>query len=757
MTGRLVALRPSTAELVDAGFLMALTMIAIIGLNTTFTNARYLLLAAAGAALGLVIAHFTNVLRWHWLVVVGLAAVVYIAVGMAVHLQDQAARGDPIAPLDALTSAGQIVITGWKDLLTTYPPVSGDGPYVALPYLLAVVVGSFGFVIARRTRAVWAALVMPTLLLAMVILIGTYEPAALIPQGLGFAVLAFGWAAVRHARRRKRIGKSATSITQVSVVAGILAVALAGAAVLGPYLPGTNHQREVLRRYVVPPVQLPSHTSPLAGFRNFSAETDTSYHDDELLKVEGDLSPGYLRFAVLDYYNGITMDATAGRRGGGGSASTGYQQMGSQIPSDVAGNEVQVLITVQKAYAENADLSMWVPSPGIPKQIGFQGNNAATHATSLLFNLSTGQGLVTDRLQEGDQIGIAAVPVQAIDLQHEEVPGGAPIIDSAGYGFAEAQWSALTNSNSTDWDQLVQLADKLRDGAFWSDGSKSGEEEYRPGHGQNRLLQMLTDTAIIGSDEQFAVLMALAANRLNFPARVVLGAELKDDGVVRGEDVCAWVELQVGDGEWKALLPSSFIPPRDQKWTKPPPPKVVTGTTSQVPPANPERAPSWLDVVVDPNQNIQVTENPWIENLIQMALWVVRIAGPPISLILLFIIVVVTAKAIRSQRRRGTGPLTTRIAGGWKELTDLARDMGYQVPAGATRREQSAAIGVEGLRAVAEAADQAVFSAGNPDQGQVTGFWLLVKAARKSMMKSVKFFKRWKTRLSLRSLVRAAK
>jgi hypothetical protein len=604
---------------------------------------------------------------------------------------------------------------------------------------------------------VWVALLMPALLLGAVILIGTYEAAALLPQGLGFAVLGFGWAAIRQGRLRRRLGKSKTSFTQAGVAAGILAAALVGSAVLGPFLPGTGHQREVLRRYVTPPVKLPSHTSPLVGFRSFSADLDGSYYDTELLKVEG-ISEGYLRFAVMDYYNGITMDATAG---GKGTASTGFQQMGSQIPSEVDGEPVQALITVLAGYAGNGNLSMWVPSQGIPRQIGFQGNNAATHASSLLFNISTGQGIVTDRLQEGDEIGISAVPVPTVDFEVEEQPGGSPIIGADAYNFAEAELGSLSNPEAGEWEQLVQVAQALRSDSakdtFWSDGSKSGEEEYRPGHGQNRLLQMLSETKLIGSDEQYSVLMALAANRLSFPARVVFGAQVPSDGVIRGKNVCAWVEIQTGDNEWKALLPDQFIPPRDRVLEKPQPPTVIIGNTADVPPANPERAPSWLEVVVDPNKAILISDNPWIENLIQLALWIVRWAGPPVSLILLLVIGITGAKAIRSRRRRASGPFTTRIAGGWRELVDLSRDMGYEVPLLGTRREQSAAIGNADLRAVADAADQAIFSAGNPDSGQVAGFWALVKTAKKSMMKSLKFFKRWKARLSLRSLARAPK
>jgi hypothetical protein len=752
MTGRLVALRPSSVELIDAAFLMVLVLIAIIGLNTTFTTPRYLVLAAVGAFLGILVAHLANVLRWHWLIVLAMATVAYFLVGGIIDLQDQAAVSGEFAPLAALLNVSNLTVAGWKDMLTTYPPLDGNGPFVVLPYLLAVIVGSMGFVIARRNRAVWPSLILPTTLLGVVIAIGTYEPAALLVQGLGFAVAAFGWLAVRYSRRRKQLGAARRNLTQLGLAGGILVVSLAGCLFLGPLMPGTNGTRQVLRSYIEPPPEFPSYSSPLVGFRNFSSKTADIYYNAELFKVQGDVAASELvRIAVMDTYNGLTYDATAG---GNGQAATGFQRMGSTLPATVDGDGKDVQITIAEAYANNANLSQWLPSTGIPKQTNFQGANQARHSRSLLFNMTTGQVLLTDRLEAGDVYGLKAVPLDKISLEKKEAShGGTPLVQPDTYSFLETVLSNMASADLSDWDQLVTVANYLREEGYWSDGTPKGQEEYRPGHGQNRLIKFLTDPKPVGSDEQYAVAMSIAANRIGYPARVVLGAEVPADGVVKGQNVKVWVEILCGDGRWKVLPTETFTPSRDKEPEDQTPPEYQTGNTTVVPPPNPQHAPSWLDLMIDANKNVLVFGNPWIDGLIKIALWILRYIVPPLALLLLIIGTILGLKALRARRRQTRGPLTTRIAGGWREVVDLARDMGYEVPLKATRLEQAAAIDPDELGAVADVADRAIFSSGDPDQSMVTAFWAMVRATKRTMLKSTKRLRRWRAKLNLHSLL----
>lgn len=752
MTARLVALRPSAADVFDALFLVGLVMLAILGFATSFDSPRYLIVALAGVLLGVLAAHLANVLRWHWLSVIAMGAAAYLLLGGAIALRDDLILG-VIPSVATLTGLSAITVNGWKELLTTLPPVAGDGPFVALPYLLAVIAGAGGFSIARRTRSIWPALMLPTGLLAGVTLLGTYQPAAGLPpvQGFGFAALAFGWLAVRWHRRRRLIGTGSTNLTRVILGAGVLAVAMAGSLVLGPALPGVSgSQRVVLRTYVQPPVQLPSLTSPLVGFRKYSGEGPKSYYDVDLLRVNGVAEKSLLRIAVLDDYSGTTWSATAG---GSGAAFTGFQRLGSQIPARTVGEASAATITVQAGYASNADLAAWVPSLGQTVSLAFEGDQAKQHARQLRYNLSTGQGLVADSLDAGDSIQQRGVPL-AVVANEPLAPGGTPVVSDASFAVLAPGLAKLTGSDGTAWEQLTRVMAGLKNGAY-SDGTLPGEERFRPGHGLNRLRMFLSEDQLVGSDEQYAAVLGLAATQLGYPARVVFGAIVPAGGMVQGNDISAWVEIQAGDGSWVTIPPDSFIPSRDKHPEKIPPETSEDAAAVVVPPPNPVRPPGAFDSQFELDSRIFNTGNPTLAWILGILIGVLRWIGPPLLLILLVVGGITGAKALRRRRRRTRGAPTTRIAGGWREVVDLARDLGHAVPLVATRQEQTLAVGRADLVPVAQAADRAIFGVGDPSPEAAASYWASVETTRKAMITPLKGRHRWLARLSLRSLLPA--
>ncbi len=108
--------------------------------------------------------------------------------------------------------------------------------------------------------------------------------------------------------------------------------------------------------------------------------------------------------------------------------------------------------------------------------------------------------------------------------------------------------------------KVFVLAGYLRDQGRYSDGALPGEQQYEAGHDLDRLVDgFLLAPRPVGDDEQYAAAMALLANRVGVPARVVVGAVLPRDGKVRGEDVHAWVELRVFDGSWRTLPTREFM------------------------------------------------------------------------------------------------------------------------------------------------------------------------------------------------------
>lgn len=749
LTSRLVALRPSLPDLIDGGFLIALAMVALLGFASTFDSPRYLLVGLVGVVLGVVASHLANVLRWHWLTVVVLAAVTYLLLGGALALQEDVIAGF-IPSVAAVTRLSELTVVGWKELLTALPPVAGDGPYVALPYLLSVLAGTVGFAVARRARRVWTALVMPAALLAVVILLGTLRPAAPVVVGLGFAALAFGWLAVRWNRRRRLVGTGAANLTRLLTGVALLVVAMAGAFGIEAVAPLTGSTtRFVLRSYVEPPVDLTAYTSPLVGFRKFSGQKlrkPMSYYNQELLRVESGAQLQYLRLAVLDDYSGQTWTAT----GGDGGPDTGFQRVGSEVPVPPVGDPVDTRIAVLRAYADNRDLSAWLPSFGQALSVRFEGERARDHAASFRYNLSTAQGLVPDRMTQGDVILARVVPLDVVGAA-EETSGGTPVVRESSYEFLNSAIPKLTAGKGSAWEQLRAAMTKLRTDGYYSDGTEPGEGQYKPGHGQFRLKTFVSGDMIVGSDEQYAATLALVATELGFPSRVVFGAVVPDGGVVRGKDVRAWVEIKVGDGSWKTIPPGQFVPTEPP--LKTPPPLSQDAAAPVVPPPNPVRPPGTFDSMFEIDSRLLQTRNPLFDQILRIALLVLRWVGPPLLVLAAFVGLILGLKGRRRHRRRTRGAPTTRIAGGWDEVLDQARDLGQAVPAEATRREQTLALGRAEVIPLAAEADRLVFGEGDPDPSDAERFWGRVAEVRRELTTSLGFWRRWRVRLSLRSLL----
>jgi len=285
---------------------------------------------------------------------------------------------------------------------------------------------------------------------------------------------------------------------------------------------------------------------------------------------------------------------------------------------------------------------------------------------------------------------------------------------------------------------------------FYSDGTKPAELKYHSGHDQKRLAVFLAGDDLVGSDEQYAATLGLVAAKLGFPSHVVFGAVVPSDGVVRGKDIHAWVEIQLDDGSWRAIPPSAFIPTRSPEEI--PPEQYKDAAATVVPPPNPVRPPgsfdSWFEL--DPGL---LNTGSGLDKFLQLLLAVLRWVGPPLGLILLVVGGITGAKALRRKRRRTRGPVTTRIAGGWREAIDHARDLGHTVPLAATRQEQTLALGRAELVALSANADRAIFGPGDPSAEDVADYWKQVDATRKALSSSVGRGRRWLARLSLRTFL----
>ncbi|WP_018682478.1 DUF3488 and transglutaminase-like domain-containing protein [Actinokineospora enzanensis] len=744
---------PTRADLADAAWLSVLFTVALAGFTTSYTGWSFLWVGLAGLGLGLLVGHVANVLRQPLITVAALTVAVFFLLGSAVVMRDRAVAGFLPGP-DALTGLARSSVDSWKQLLTTLPPVDATGPLLVIPYILGLLCGAGGLTMARRVRVSAAPVFAPAAVLVAVVLLGTASPTLPLVQGGVFAAGALAWTAVRARRRRRQLRDGNRRATRVFTAAALIGATGAIAVVAGPVLPGAGGHRTVLRDYITPPFDLNAYASPLVGFRKYTKDANQLW-DQTLFTVKGLPEGALVRIATLDDYTGTVWGAGPGDQATTtGARKNGFQRVGSRIPSTVDGPRATVEIAVGAAYATADDVNAWLPTPGSPTAIRFTGDTAAAHADSFRFNLATNAGIVADRLRTGDKYTVDTI-VDTVQVPEDPQPFGRSTLSSSSYTFVAAKASTWTGKATDLGARLRAVAAYLRDHGAYSDGGP-GETEYLPGHSVGRLTNFLNAQRPVGDDEQYASAFALIANQLGMPARVVLGAKPGTDGVVRGEQIQAWVEIHLTDGRWAQIMNTEFMPDRSKKPDRVPPEQFENTDASIVPPPNTVHPPSSLtdSSRVDPNvgrtpstQGTSIWDGlpGW---LITTLTW----GGPPVLLVVLVCTVIIGGKALRRRRRRRRGVPATRVASGWQEIIDRARDLGTPVPAGLTRPEQATVLGNEGTLTLARAADATVFGPIDPTDATATHFWTSVDDVRKQLGTNVSRLRRLRAALSLRTL-----
>jgi hypothetical protein len=285
--------------------------------------------------------------------------------------------------------------------------------------------------------------------------------------------------------------------------------------------------------------------------------------------------------------------------------------------------------------------------------------------------------------------------------------------------------------------RVLALATYLRENGRYSNGG-GAQSVITAGHGTGRLTSFLEGKQIIGDDEQYGAAMALLANAVGVPARVSLDGTVEANGTVYGRDVRADVELDTAEYGWVTLPASQFTGTKspqlqEQKVTPPPQPvKVVPPRRSDSAPVPAANSSSAVSRTAPPPS----TPGSAIPPIVFILL---KYAGTPLLAVVAAGVGLFMLKTVRRRGGRTAGPPSARVAGAWRELVDLGRDLGISAgeasaPA-ATRREFAAYAEEHGLgdaRAVAVAADAAVFGPADPDDAAVSRVWQLVAAARKA-------------------------
>ncbi|MEV7633109.1 transglutaminase domain-containing protein [Microbacterium sp. NPDC089318] len=738
-------------DVVAVGMLL---LTALVGFWTTFAGPAFLHAALGGVALGLAIAAVSAWRGWGILIVTGATVLVYFLFGGALALPHTTLLGF-IPTLDTLIALAAGVVTSWKQLLTTVAPVSAADGHLLVPFLIGLVAAVLSASLALRLRHLIWSLLPVTAALFLVIALGVPTAAFPLVQGIVIAGATAVWMSLRtwwapqsaavnvaeadpsrarYMRTRRLIGGAVVIVLAAGAGAAVNAVT----AQAGP--------RSVFRDAIIPPFNIRDYASPMQGFRKTVRDQKTK----TLFTVTGLPEGARVRLAAMDGWDGIVYNVTDG----GPGSSSAFLPLRSDMAAGVEGVPARLRFEIDD-YS-----GVWLPGASVVDDVRFDGQRADALRRTAYSNSATDTSVVTAGLKKGDAYTVDAIIAPKVSDDQLKDAKFANIRQKVS-PYSPDDLSATAADVVTDAETPIEQARALEtyfaDGGFFSHGLE-GEVLSRAGHTAERISTLLGGDQMIGDDEQYAVAMALAAQELGIPVRVVMGyypdADRKGEAVftATGDDVHAWVEIAFQGFGW---VPFDPTPPEDKvpqdQNTKPrvdPKPQVL-----QPPP--PPQEPVDLPPTV-PDDRKAEDESLNVLGIIGMIL---AIAGISLGVLLLLaspFIVIGTWKAARRRARRNAERHADRISGGWDELTDRAIDHGARIPPGGTRVEEAgvmaSALTLPAATALATRADGQVFGPGEPTSEEVEAFWREVDAAVGDMRGASTFWGRTKARLSLRSL-----
>ena len=777
---------PDRGEIIDAVAIVALVGIALLAYRSSYGGVQFMIVGLVAAVIGVAIAAIGETRRWPLLVTIVIAAGVYPIITGALALRHDTIVGVIPTPQSVLESYAS-AITGWKELITTAPPVGTTGDLMVLPVVVGFVAAFSAYLFARRLRITAVALIPPFVALGLGIAVGIDEPVSILIHGAVMFVVAIGWLAWREHRRRPLLQGLGINTRQLIAAAVVLGVAGAVGFALAPNLPGAEaSDREIWRQTVTPPFDPRQYPSPLNGYRQYVKldrdENGDQVPADVVFTVEGLPEGVPLRLATMDAYDGLVWQVTSGNLDDPSLADSGsFERIGASLEPDVEGELAEVTVTIG-TYND-----VWIPDVGEVVSLRFTGSEGGAErdrvlAQSFRYNRSTDTAATTLRLQEGDRYEMT---VRLPNLL-EEMAGQQIDPDVVRLGQARSVPEVVQQLATPDLlviDDTAERLDRVRElmvgtGAYSDGDIGGGHIRAKAGHSASRLAEFVQDyprRPFVGNAEQYASTYALLFRDLDrVGTRITMGFLPKEGSLdapyeVLSTDVEAWVEVPVEGLGWVLISPT---PPRDQlsssstspqqpepdyRTQNPPPPPLVDPEFDQPAKAAgdaqaPDEASEETEAVVPPADDDSVVAG----FVSSRAGLVTGIAMTPIILFVLFAAVVVGLKAWRRRRRRNNGPTHQRVANGWKEVTDLAVDMGNPVPPTTTRREAAGMVG-PGAVGLADRTDAAVWGGDQLTDEDVDRYWSELSETLTSMKSEVGLLDRVKAAVSIESLKRRSR
>lgn len=738
---------------IDTVAAMAMLVLVTIAWLPTYGNGWLWVASLGSGALGAGIGIVTAIRRWDVLRTAGLTLGTYFLFGTLLAMP---AAGLYMAVPTARSLSGLVQgpVFGWKAMLTIAPPI-GDTGYLMVPVvlvgLLSVLVSTS--VSLRSGRPGLAPLPMVAALVVAFLLgvNATYVP---VVVGLAALFVVTLWSTYRRAQQRRALVIGGSIVRWPQLVSGALVIGLVSGLVVSarPILESSD-ARHTVRELVAQPLDVQRYPSPLQGFRLNLTDNKTT----TLFTITGVPVGTRIRIAAMDGYDGYTYTVSNSTAPGADSGT--FRRIGARVIDDTRGSQVTVDVTLK-------DLpGVWVPTVGQTLQIGFVGPRGIALTDSFHYNRSSGTALVTTGVSAGDSYSaVAVLPSQPTKQQISTASSGQIRLPEA-TGVPDAvrevatKWSASAGGSNAG--ALIQAyVDQLKLGYF-SHGIDTTEAASWAGHSAGRITDLLHNPEqMVGDEEQYSVALALLARAAGIPARVGYGYLLSsEDGQVRGSDVTAWTEVYLQGYGWVVFDPT---PSKDRRL------KTLTTEPQSVPrpqvenPPQPPQKPGSLDQDTTPPGTASDPVNEKFRIDWALVGTVAAVGGIPLLFIVLPIGLVIGLKMRRRRSRMNQDSLVGKVAGGWAEIVDRARDLGRSPTPSATRTEQAeqllAAFGrvTENAdpRILARQADMTVFSPDTITPGQASTYWATVDDAVGGLNRSVSVLQRVRGSLSVRSFRR---
>lgn len=444
------------------------------------------------------------------------------------------------------------------------------------------------------------------------------------------------------------------------------------------------------------------------------------------VSVDGDLpAPSHWRLLAADRFDGERWLSTAALRPiGRRLAPSGGEDVGIRL-----------------RYETNAIDA--VPLPGEPVTVEA---DVSTDASRALVRLE-------DPPSVGDSVAATVRPFQTAPPPTASVrsrPIDAEVADLTDLARAMA-------GSGTTIEQLRAIEATLHDDyALTTDPSGDGV--------QQALIERFLHDSKRGTAEQFVVGFVLLARAIGVDARVAAGFEVPagaDPGRLTSDMAAVWPEVYVDGSGWVVFAP---VPERTSDAPDASPPVQRLTPVAPQPPSAPPPPEQSTEQPDAPEPPAAARDDGWRE----VVRWALRVGGVTVAVLAPFVIAALAILAAKRRRRRrllGTEGWRSTARGTWAVANDVMVDAGMSIDRSWTDRQIAAAAGerfehsADRLRHLGDLSSAATFA--RPDATATamlvpTDDDLVAEMERfeQDVVSSMSRWRRWRYRLSLRSLRR---